>query len=57
MGLDNGIVAIGLTRNDIPNFVKLPFTEDYPPNEIDITYWRKWWGLRGDILDVLHAPY
>jgi len=57
MGLDNGIVATGLTRDDIPCFVKLPFDKDYPPNEIDITYWRKWWGLRGDILDVLHAPY
>ena len=57
MGLDNGIVAIGLTRDNIPSFVQLPFSKDQTPDEIDITYWRKCWGLRGDILDVLHASY
>ena len=57
MGLDNGICATSLTRDNIPKFVELPFNKDYIDWAIDITYWRKCWGLRGDNLAVLHDPY
>lgn len=56
MGLDNGFIAKGIKREDIPNFVRPPF-DDYGDEDrgIELAYWRKCWGLRGAILDTLHG--
>jgi hypothetical protein len=57
MGLDNGIVVKNLDRNNIPNFIKLPFGWDLEKDHIEIAYWRKCWGIRNDILDILHGSF
>ena len=57
MGLDNGIVAQGISKSDIPNFVHLPFecVEEDQDTEHVIAYWRKCYGVREAILSVLHG--
>lgn len=55
MGLDNGFVVKGMRREDVPGFVLLPFTDD-GKEDLDLCYWRKCWGLRGEINSVLHLP-
>lgn len=53
MGLDNGICvkknALTKSINIDDTFIK----DSYDSNEIDITYWRKCWGLRNDIMEYL----
>lgn len=53
MGLDSGFVLKSdkrkLTREDLPNSIRFPFSKDYGEG-IDITYGRKWWGVRGELL-------
>lgn len=49
MGLDNGIVVRNKTREQLPMFIKYPFDNDYN-NEVDICYWRKWWGFRNEVV-------
>lgn len=53
MGLDNGLVCRNIKRNDIPYWVNLPF--DWQDEDIDLLYFRKCWGIRGEILAKLHC--
>ncbi len=54
MGLDNGVTIKNVTRKKLPPFIHFPFDKDYLKNEVDICYWRKWWGLRNNIIRILH---
>ena len=59
MGLDNGICV---KKNALTKAINLndTFIDDdynYNSNEIDITYWRKCWGLRNDIMEYLTTKY
>lgn len=55
MGLDNGIRIKGMSEKD---YNKMPYKESIQfyteSNCIEPVYWRKCWGLREVILDVLH---
>lgn len=51
MGLDNGIVVIGIKRNEIPSFV-IPVVES--SEEFEVCYWRKCWGIRREILKIVN---
>ena len=65
MGLDNGIILKVKNKLDLedwevkPDYVHISFDEWGTGWEegkwyvYDICYWRKCWGLRGDILDIL----
>ncbi len=53
MGLDNGFRCKNINRDDIPSFVKLPW--DWRDDDVELVYFRKCWGIRGDILRLLHA--
>ena len=53
MGLDNGLVCRNIKRNDIPHWVNLPF--DWSDEDVDLLYFRKCWGIRGEILAKLHC--
>lgn len=53
MGLDNGLVCRNIKRNDIPYWVNLPF--DWRDEDVDLLYFRKCWGIRGEILAKLHC--
>lgn len=56
MGLDNGFYVKSkkrkITREMLPSIIKYPFDTDYGDN-IEIVYWRKNWGLRYGVLDIL----
>lgn len=61
MGLDNGII-LKLESRKIPN--DFPETEAWwidkqeavdKTGDMHVAYWRKCWGIRGDILNILHA--
>lgn len=57
MGLDNGICV---KKNALTKSINLNDTfigDSYNRDEIDITYWRKCWGLRNDIIDYLTKKY
>ena len=51
MGLDNGFILKKVDKTTIPKFVTYSEYED----EIEVVYWRKCWGLRNAVLNVLHA--
>ena len=53
MGLDNGLICKNIKHNDIPIWVKLPW--DLRHEDIELLYFRKYWGLRGEILDKIHS--
>lgn len=53
MGLDNGLIAKGVSINDTPSFVHIYF-DPTGQTELDLCYWRKYWGLRGEINTALH---
>lgn len=55
MGLDNGIVIKKIKKEDIPSFIK--YEEYYSGSEpvFEIAYWRKCWGIRQVIANVLHS--
>ncbi len=55
MGLDNGFVMCNLNKKDVPDFAVFWMRDYDEPNEAEVIYWRKCWGLRGVVLDVLHA--
>lgn len=56
MGLDNGFQSRDIKRSDIPDWVKLPFSEESDKyGGVEFAYFRKCWGLRNEILAVLHA--
>ena len=56
MGLDNGFYVKSnkrkITREMLPSVIKYPFNTDYNGN-VEIVYWRKNWGLRYGVLDIL----
>lgn len=61
MGLDNGII-LKLANRKIPK--DFPESEAWwidkaedvaKDGEMHVAYWRKCWGIRGDILSILHA--
>ena len=54
MGLDNGLVCKNIKRNEIPSWVKPPF-DWRDEEEIQLVYFRKCWGIRGEILAKLHC--
>ena len=53
MGLDNGIYIKGYRRK--PFYVKDDVYEQ--SNQIDLAYWRKYWGLRNDIINIIYENY
>lgn len=53
MGLDNGLICKNINHNDIPTWVKLPW--DLKHEDIELAYFRKCWGIRGEILAKLHC--
>lgn len=53
MGLDNGIYIKGYRRK--PFYVKDDLYEQ--SNQIDLAYWRKYWGLRNDIINIIYENY
>lgn len=55
MGLDNGIVLRNIKREDVPTWVKLPLGWDNRSEHQDVVYFRKYWGIRGEILAKLHV--
>lgn len=52
MGLDNGFVLHGADAKTIPSFVDYDIED---ADEIQVIYWRKCWGLRANVLRVLHC--
>ena len=56
IGLDNGFYVKSnkrkITREILPSIIKYPFDTDYNGN-VEIVYWRKNWGLRYGVLDIL----
>ena len=53
MGLDNGIYIKGYRKK--PFYVKDMFYTQEDP--IDLAYWRRYYGLRHDVLDILNLDY
>ena len=53
MGLDNGIYIKGYKKK--PFYVKDDLYEQ--SNQIDLAYWRKYWGLRNDIINIIYENY
>ena len=53
MGLDNGIYIKGYRKK--PFYVKDDLYEQ--SNQIDLAYWRKYWGLRNDIINIIYENY
>lgn len=53
MGLDNGIYIKGYKKK--PFYVKDDFYDQ--SNQIDLAYWRKYWGLRNDIINIIYENY
>ena len=53
MGLDNGIYIKGYRKK--PFYVKDDL--DDRSNQIDLAYWRKYWGLRNDIINIIYENY
>lgn len=56
MGLDNGI---RVKKNTLTKLINIDdaFIYCYNDNEFEITYWRKCWGLRNDIIEYLTEKY
>ena len=53
MGLDNGIYIKGYKKK--PFYVKDDLYDQ--SNQIDLAYWRKYWGLRNDIINIIYENY
>ena len=53
MGLDNGFICKNIKRDEIPSYVRLPW--DCRDEDIEIAYFRKCWGIRGEIIRLLHV--
>ena len=57
MGLDNGIVIKRIAREQIeliPPYIECDTTEYNNEIRIEIAYWRKCWGIRSEIINILH---
>lgn len=53
MGLDNGFILKNVDKATIPKFIW--YDDTYmKENEIVLIYWRKCWGLREAVMNVLH---
>lgn len=50
---DNGIYIKGYKKK--PFYVKDDFYDQ--SNQIDLAYWRKYWGLRNDIINIIYENY
>lgn len=50
---DNGIYIKGYKKK--PFYVKDEFYDQ--SNQIDLAYWRKYWGLRNDIINIIYENY
>ena len=55
MGLDNAVVFKNIKKENIPIWVKLPWDWNDKYEEQEIVYFRKHWGIRGEILAKLHG--
>lgn len=55
MGLDNGFEVKNIKKNDVPDWVKLPWNWGDNRECQEIAYFRKYWGIRGEILTKLHC--
>ena len=53
MGLDNGIYIKGYRKKAF--YVKDDLYDQ--SNQIDLAYWRKYWGLRNDIINIIYENY
>ena len=54
MGLDNGIVLKASSiKNEQVKKMLAPYILEYSPDVMEFAYWRKCWGIRADILNVL----
>lgn len=53
MGLDNGIYIKNYKHK--PFYVKEQLYEQ--KNHIDLAYWRRYWGLRSDMINIICADY
>ena len=57
MGLDNGFYVKSkkrkITRDMLPDIINYPFEEDYYDGNVEIVYFRKCWGIRNGVLDIL----
>ena len=53
MGLDNGIYIKNYKHK--PFYVKEQLYEQ--KNHINLAYWRRYWGLRADMIDIIYADY
>lgn len=60
MGLDNGFYVKSkkrkITRDMLPDIINYPFEEDYDGN-VEIVYFRKCWGIRNGVLDILDKRF
>ena len=57
MGLDNGICIKKNALTQLININNTFIDSNDNSNEIDITYWRKCWGLRNDIMEYLTTKH
>lgn len=57
MGLDNGLFVKGIDQKDVPSFVRIPFhfNSKNKDHSINFIYMRKCWGIRNDILNLIHG--
>lgn len=55
MGLDNSFRITNIKREEIPLWVKLPWGWDDKDETQDVVYFRKCWGIRNEILRLLHS--
>jgi hypothetical protein len=53
MGLDNGITVRGIKRK-LPRYVKNYWANIECEGVMELAYWRKCWGVRDQILEVLN---
>lgn len=53
MGLDNGFICKNIKCDEISSYVRLPW--DCRDEDIEIAYFRKCWGIRGEIIRLLHV--
>ena len=53
MGLDNGFICKNIKRDEIPSYVRLPW--DCRDEDVELAYFRKCWGIRGEIIRLLHV--
>lgn len=55
MGLDNGIlVTKDSVTNKIAQKLLSRYIDEYSPNCYEITYWRKCWNIRRELINILN---